>query len=106
MVGGAARTVAAIVAIIPAGRGFPQFLAGLRVEGHDELLPVALALRVNPAVHDSERRISFAEPVGLPHHSRSAGGPGREQAGLRRNSVAIGPAPLRPVGCEGCERKK
>ena len=64
---------------------------------------VEVALREDAVALDGDRRVADADGVHLPDDFRPAVGPLLEQAGLGAASVAVRPAPLRPVGGDGGE---
>jgi hypothetical protein len=57
-----------------------------------------VANQINAVIDDCRCGIAIAEVADLPQQRRPLGRPLLQQPGLFRNSVALRPAPLRPVG--------
>src|SRR5271157_3114757 len=70
----------------------------MHVVGHDELLLTLLALNVETVAGDGGAGETLAQILRLPQQARPALGPRVKQAGFRGLSIAVRPAPLRPIG--------
>src|ERR1019366_9951317 len=70
----------------------------MHVVGQDELLVTLLALSEETVSGDGGAGKSLPQILRLPEQARPALGPLGKQAGIRRFSIAVSPAPLRPIG--------
>ena len=95
---GAARSVAVAILVIAGNPGCPELLAVVGVQCQHQLATFTLPQDVEPVADDGRSGIAAAGIRERPDQGRPLSGPGLHQAGFPGDVVAVGTAPLRPIG--------